>query len=125
MKVILTHKARRNLLDLFEYNSDIRKNYATRIDKRIHLSIKELEQYPYIGRFVPEMSNPHYIERICEGFRIIYFISEETQTIYIRYIISAKQDKTAFLELHQDEIPGILNNILTINLIFEYPKKFS
>lgn len=111
MKVILTHKARRNLLDLFEYNSDIHKNYAIRIDKRIHLSIKELEQYPYIGRLVPEMSSPHYRERICEGFRIIYFISEETQTIYIRYIISAKQDKTTFLELHQDEIPDILNNI--------------
>jgi len=104
MKVIVTQKAKYNLLDLFDYNANISLNYAIRIDKKIRSYIEDLQYSPYIGRYVPEISDKHYRERICEKFRIIYFVSEKENTIFIRYIFSARQDKTTFFEVHKDEI---------------------
>ena len=100
MKVIMTRKARNNLLNLFDYNAKISLNYARRIDKKIRLYIKELEDAPYIGRYVPEIANKHFRERICEKFRIIYFISEKNNIISIRYIFSVRQSKKTFFKLY-------------------------
>lgn len=100
MKVIITRKAKNNLLNLFDYNAKISLNYARRIDKKIRSYIKELEDAPYVGRYVPEISSKHYRERICEKFRIIYFISEKDNIISIRYIFSVRQSKKTFFKLY-------------------------
>ncbi len=104
MKVIVTQRAKNDRLELFDYNSKISLNYAIRIDKKIHSYIKDLNTTPYIGRYVPEISDKHYRERICENYRIIYLVSEKHNTIFIRYIFNAKQDKTTFFEVHKNEI---------------------
>lgn len=39
MKVIVTKKARKDLIDLFEYNLENSVRYAIRIDQNIRLSI--------------------------------------------------------------------------------------
>ena len=111
MKVIVTKKAKSNLLDLFDYNAQISLNYAIRIDKKIRSYIEELQDLPYIGRYVPEISDKHYRERICEKYRIIYFISEKDNIIFIRYIFNAKQDKKRFLEVHKSEIFNLFNQL--------------
>lgn len=111
MKVVLTQRAKSDRLEIFEYNSKISPNYAIRIDKKIRLYIKDLETTPYIGRYVPEISDKHYRERICEKFRIIYFISEKDNIIFIRYILSARQDKKRFFEVHKSEIYNIFNQL--------------
>ena len=112
MKVIITQRAKHNLLDLFDYNANISLHYAIRIDKKIRSYIEDLQYYPYIGRYVPEISDKHYRERICEKFRIIYFISEKENTIFIRYIFSSRQDKRTFFEMHKSEIYNFFNRYL-------------
>ena len=71
--------------------------------KKIRSYIEDLQYSPYIGRYVPEISDNHYRERICEKYRTIYYVSEE-DTIFIRYIFSTRQDKTTFFEIHKDKI---------------------
>lgn len=112
MKVIVTQRAKHNLLNLFDYNANISLNYAVKIDKKIRSYIENLQYSPYIGRYVPEISNKHYRERICEKFRIIYFISEKENTIFIRYILSSRQDKRTFFEVHKTETYNFFNQYL-------------
>ena len=112
MKVITTQKAKNNLLDLFDYNAKISKHYAIRIDKKIRSYIEELQNAPYIGKYVPEISDKHYRERICEKFRIIYFVSEKQNTIFILYIFNSRQDKKTFFEVHKKEIYNFFNQYL-------------
>lgn len=111
MKVIVTQRAKSDLLELFDYNAKISPNYAIRIDKKIRLYIENLQYSPYIGRYVPEISDKHYRERICEKFRIIYFISEKDNIIFIRYIFNARQDKKTFFEVHKSDIYDFLNQL--------------
>ena len=110
MKVIVTQRAKRNLLELFDYNANISLSYAIRIDKKIRSYIDELEYFPYIGRYVHEISDKRYRERICEKFRIIYFISEKENIVFIRYIFSLRQNKSMFFEVHKSEIINFLIN---------------
>lgn len=111
MKVIITQRAKNDRLVLFNYNSKISLDYAIKIDKKIRSYINELKHYPYIGRYVPEIPDKRYRERICEKYRIIYLISEKYKTIFIRYIFNAKQDKSAFLENHKIEIFDFFNRL--------------
>ena len=111
MKVIVTQRAKSDLLELFDYNSNISLNYAIRIDKKIRSYIEELQYSPYIGRYVPEIPNKQHRERICEKYRIIYFISEKDNIIFIRYIFNAKQNKKIFFEIHKTQIFNFLNRL--------------
>ena len=111
MKVIITQRARSDLLELFDYNSKISLSYASRIDKKIRSYIEELQDFPYIGRYVLEIPDKRYRERICEKFRIIYFILEEENIIYIRYIFNVRQDKTNFFKVHKKEIFNYFNQL--------------
>lgn len=112
MKVIVTQRAKHNLFDIFDYNSHISLRYAIRIDKKIRSYIEDLKYSPYVGRYVPEILDKHYRERICEKFRIIYFISEKENTIFIRYIFNSRQDKRTFFEVHKIEIYNFFNQYL-------------
>ena len=112
MKVIVTQRAKHNLLDIFDYNVNISLNYAIRIDKKIRSYIEDLHHSPYIGRYVSEISDKHYREQICENFRIIYFISEKENIIFIRYIFSSRQDKATIFEVHKNEIFNFLNHFI-------------
>lgn len=111
MQIVLTRRAKKDRLELFKYNSKISPNYAIKIDKRIGSYIEELQYYPYIGRYVPEISNKHYRERIYKKFRIIYFISEKENTIFIRYIFSVRQNKKSFFKIHKKEIYNFFNHL--------------
>ncbi|MBR1883918.1 MAG: type II toxin-antitoxin system RelE/ParE family toxin [Clostridia bacterium] len=100
MKVIITEKAKRNLIDLFDYNAKISLDYALRMDKKIRAYIETLQYFQYIGRYVPEIPSKQYRERICDKFRIIYFISEKENTIFVRYIIATRQNSNLLFEVN-------------------------
>lgn len=111
MKVIVTQRVKSDLLELLDYNSKISLDYAIRIDKKIRSYIKDLQFSPYIGRYVPEILDKNYRERICEKFRIIYFISEKEDTLLIRFIFNARQDKKKFFQVHKSEIHNFFNQL--------------
>lgn len=100
MKVIITNKARKDLIDLFDYSSKKSVKFAIETDKKIRSYIKDLEIFPYIGRYVPEIPNKRYRERIYKKYRIGYYISEKNNTIYIRYILNSRQNIKQLLKLH-------------------------
>lgn len=74
MKIIISDDVKIAIKDIFNYLSSISENYANRIIQEIYKSIYDLQSMPYIGRYVPEILDKHYRERICENYRIIYFI---------------------------------------------------
>ena len=105
MKVIVEDLAKENVLNIFSYNSrySIKNAIETNID--IQMYINDLANSPFMGRYIPEMSDKHFREIIYKktrhsGYRIMYYVSEKTNTIYIFNIINSKQNFNRILKLH-------------------------
>ena len=109
MNISISNKAHNHLQSIAEFSAKISINYSNRVIQNIYSSIYKLKYHPYIGRYVPEIQNSHYRERICENYRIIYVVSEKYNTVFIRYIISSRQNFNLFLEVHKKEIFDFLN----------------
>lgn len=92
MKTILSKMARQELINIFEYSSKISSNYAIKTVRGIRGFIKELEHSPYLGRYVPEVSDKSLRELIYKSYRIVYEIFENSNIIYIHFIVNAKRD---------------------------------
>ena len=81
MQIIISDDAKSAITDIFAYSYSISVNYASRIVNKIYDTIYDLQYSPYIGRYVPEIASKHYRERICDKYRIIYYISKSNNTI--------------------------------------------
>ena len=73
--------------------------------------IYDLQDSPYIGRYVPEPSDKQYRERICGNYRIIYYVSETNNTIYVLYIFCARQNSNLFFKVHEKELFDFFNQL--------------
>lgn len=104
MKILITNEAKSAMEDIYKYASHISSQYAKRIINSIYETIYDLQDTPYIGRYVPELSDKQFRERICGNYRIIYYLSEKTHTIYIRYILCVKQNSNLFFKIHKKEL---------------------
>ena len=94
-----------------KFSAKISTNYSNKVIRDIYSTIYSIKDAPYIGRYVPEIADKHYRERICRNYRIIYVVSEKHNTIFIRYIISEKQNSNLFFEVHKKEIFDFLNRL--------------
>lgn len=112
MQISMSNRTFQNIDDIFAYLSNISDEYANKIVSNIYDIIDKSKDFPYIGRYVPELSDKHYRERICNSYRIIYFVSEFYNTIFIRYIFSGKQNSNLFFKVHKDELINFSNKIL-------------
>ena len=111
MQIIISDDAKSAITDIYDYSYNISSNYASRIVNQIYDAIYDLQDSPYIGRYVPELSDKHYRERICRNYRIIYLVSEKHNTIFIRYIISGKQNSKIFFDVHKKELIEFFNQL--------------
>lgn len=104
MKIILEDSAKNCLDDIYYYNYLFSLRNAKETDRDIRLFVQILEKWPYLGRFISKVSNKNFRELIRSqnkhSYRIIYFISENTNTIHIIYIANSKRDFTQFLKLN-------------------------
>lgn len=104
MKIIIEDAARECLMNIFYYNTQYSIKNAIETDNNINLYIYNLEKLPYIGRYIPEISDRHFRELIYKkdknSYRILYYISESTNTISIIYVANSKRDFNKFLKLH-------------------------
>lgn len=105
MKILVEDLAKQELIDIYYYNYQYSSKNAIETNKNIMLHINSLKNSPYIGRCIPEISNKHFREIIYKktrrsGYRIIYYISEISNTIYVTNIINTKQDFKYMLKLH-------------------------
>lgn len=112
MEISLSNRAQSNIENIAEFSLKISTNYANRIVNEIYSTIDSIKNSPYIGRYVPELSDKHYRERICGNYRIIYFVSKKYNTVYVRYIISGKQNSYLFFEVHKKELINFLNQFI-------------
>ena len=111
MEISISNRAQINIENIIDFSLKISTNYANRIVNEIYSTIYSIKDAPYIGRYVPEILDKHYRERIFKNYRIIYVISEKHNTNFIRYIISGKQNSNLFFEVHKKEIFDFLNRL--------------
>ena len=113
MKISISNKAHNHMRSIAKFTSKISMNYSNKVIQNIYSTINSIKDFPYIGRYVPELSYKHYRERLCEKYRIIYVVSEKQNTIYIRYVISSKQNSYIFFEVHKEEIINFLKYLFS------------
>lgn len=111
MEISISNRAQSNIENIVEFTLRISTNYANSVVNGIYSTIYSIKDAPYIGRYVIEIPDKHYRERICGNYRIIYVVSEKHNTIFIRYIISGKQNSNLFFEVHKKEISNFLNHL--------------
>ena len=105
MKILVENLAKQQLADIYYYNLNYSLKNAIEINLDIIKQIESLEKSPYIGRLIPEISDKHFREIIYKKtrhsrYRIKYYISEKSDSIYILSIINSKQDFKRFIKSH-------------------------
>lgn len=105
MKIVVDNLAKQSLIDIYYYNCQFSLRNALETNRNIFFCIHDLEDSPCIGRCIPEMSDTHFREIIYKqsrhsGYRIMYYVSENTDTIYVFNILNSKQDFNNILKSH-------------------------
>jgi len=105
MRVVIEDLAKENLIDIYYYNAQYSLKNAIETNKNILKYIYNLESSTYIGRCIPEIFDNRFQELIYRknrrtGYRIMYYISENNNTIYVFNIINCKQNFNQILKLH-------------------------
>lgn len=105
MKIVVDDLAKQSLIDIYYYNYQYSLKNAIETNKKILFRIHDLEDLPYIGRKIPEIMDSSFREIIYSSslyskYRIMYYISENTDTIYILNVINSKQNFNHILKLH-------------------------
>lgn len=96
MKIIMYNEAKDNLAEIYKYIARDSIKYANKTIENIYARIEFLKFSPYLGRYVPELSNKEQRELIYKSYRIVYSVCKETNTIYIHSIIHSKRDFNPF-----------------------------
>lgn len=96
MQVLMSIEAHEDIDSIFEYISRDSIKYANKTSENIYSRIYELERKPYLGRYVPELPNKNLRELIYKSYRIVYNVSEESNTVYIHFVIHNKKDFKSF-----------------------------
>jgi len=86
-----SHRARTDIRDLKAYIAKDSPYYARRFTERIMTSVEKLEDFPKIGRPVPEAEGRDDVrELIYQGYRIIYLT--QPGKIFIVTVIHGSRD---------------------------------
>ena len=96
MQVLMSNEAHEDIDSIFEYISRDSVKYANETSENIYSRIYELENAPYLGRFVPELSDKHFRELIYKSYRIVYDISEDSKTVYIHFVVHGSRSFKSF-----------------------------
>ncbi|MCW5921169.1 MAG: type II toxin-antitoxin system RelE/ParE family toxin [Saprospiraceae bacterium] len=72
---------------MYVFHLEKSERYADTLLDAIFDKVKPIEQFPLLGRMVPELNIPSIRELIVEKYRIIYFVSDapEIRIIAIRH----------------------------------------
>ncbi len=90
MAVNWSAEAKRDLADIVDYYEDRSPEYARALVRQIYESVGRLEQFPQMGRSVPELSLKSFRELIVAGYRVVYLVSKEE--VDILAIAHSRQD---------------------------------
>lgn len=79
VKVILTHDARQDILDIIAYTRDHFGKPQVKLRQIFNTALQSLREQPYKGAWVLELAqfgNTEYRQLVRKPFRIIYLITE-------------------------------------------------
>ena len=96
MLIIISDKTKTNITQIYDYIANNSIKYANETSNNIYSLIYRLEQSPYLGRYVSEVKDKRLREILYKSYRIVYTISEETNTIYIHFVVHGKMDFQTF-----------------------------
>ena len=96
MKIIISNEAIDDIREIYRYIKKDSEKYAKLTVNNIYSSIYLLDKMPYIGRYIPEISDDKYREIIFKNYRIGYNVSSDSNIIYIRFVIHSKRDLSNF-----------------------------
>jgi len=96
MQVLMSSKSHEDIASIFEYISRDSIKYANETSENIYSLIYALENAPYVGSYVPELSDNHLRELIYKNYRIVYDVSEDLNTVYIHFIVHSKRNFKSF-----------------------------
>lgn len=93
MHVIWKPQAEKDLEAIEDYFLQVAPDYAEIIVDEIKTRVKQVEEFPRIGRMVPDMYDPAIREVLYRNYRIVYYVPEsETDPIEILTVFhSSKQ----------------------------------
>ena len=77
MKIAWSHKAEKQLNQIFEYIAADSTFYAYRTVQQIILRVEDLARQPWQGRVVPEYEREEIREVFYSPYRIIYLLSDD------------------------------------------------
>ncbi|MEK6657324.1 MAG: type II toxin-antitoxin system RelE/ParE family toxin [Nitrospirota bacterium] len=77
-KIRWSPRAASNLEEICSYIARDSEYYASLFVKKIFLIIKDIPQFPKLGRIVPEYGNENLREKIYQNYRIVYRLNENT-----------------------------------------------
>ena len=78
-KVNWTRQAIENIYEIKEYFNNQSKQFADQVTNNLFEKTEKLEQFPQIGRIVPEINRPEIRELLFRNYRIIYRIASADQ----------------------------------------------
>ena len=67
MNISISNRAYNHMRSIAKFSAKISTNYSNKVIQNIYSTIYSIKDTPYIGRYVPEISDKHYRERICEN----------------------------------------------------------
>ena len=78
-KVIWSKVAKDDLKQIYKYISRDSKYYADQVVEKIIGKTEHLENYPHMGRVVPEINNDSIRELLVYSYRLVYQISQDNE----------------------------------------------
>lgn len=94
--LIISSKAKSDIKEIYNYIARNSIKYANKTIENIYAHIELLKFSPYLGRYVPGLSNKEHRELIYKSYRIVYSVYKETDTIYIHFVVHSKRDFNPF-----------------------------
>ena len=88
--VIWSTPARNDLKQIYDYIAKDSKYYATNVVEKIITKAENLNEFPEIGRVVPEIGDKNVRELIIYSYRLIYEVVPND--VQILAIIHGKRD---------------------------------
>ena len=85
MRVVIDVEAKSEIKQISDYISRDSVKHAEKTANKIHDKINLLNDFPYIGRKVPEQDDERYRELIYKSYRIIYKI--EKNYVHIQTVL--------------------------------------
>ena len=81
--------ARQDLATIRDYYESDSPGYARTIVGKLFSAVTNLELFPRMGRQVPEIEEEAFREVIAEGYRVVYLVTGEGESVEVEVLAIA------------------------------------